>query len=166
MVLLAGAVACAEEPGRGNTILFASGADLQSMNPLVTLHPLAKQVQRYALLTTLVRYDADLSPQPYLASSWHWSDDRRTLTFTIHGQLMWDDGTPTTAADVVWTLNAARDPRASYPRSSDLANVTEVEAGSDTTVTVTEKFAWFVAAGELTCQFSVNAPDVSASPVI
>ena len=137
MVLLVGVVACAEGPERGNTILFASGADLQSMNPLVTVHPLAKQVQRYALLTTLVRYDAGLSPQPYLASSWQWSDDRRTLTFTLHAQLMWDDGTPTTATDVAWTLNAARDPRASYPRSSDLASVTKVEVGSDTTVTVT-----------------------------
>ncbi len=137
MVLVAGVVGCAEDPERGNTILFASGADLQSMNPLVTVHPLAKQVQRYALLTTLVRYDADLSLQPYLASSWRWSDDRRTLSFTIHARLMWDDGTPTTATDVVWTLNAARDPRASYPRLSELASITEVEAGSDTTVTVT-----------------------------
>jgi peptide/nickel transport system substrate-binding protein len=137
MVLVVGAVACAEQPERGNTILFASGADLQSMNPLVTVHPLAKQVQRYALLTTLVRYDADLSLQPYLASSWHWSDDRHALTFTLHPHLMWDDGTPTTATDVAWTLNAARDPRASYPRSSDLVSITQVEIGSDTTVTIT-----------------------------
>lgn len=137
MVLLAGAVACSEVPERGNTILFASGADLQSMNPLVTVHPLAKQVQRYALLTTLVRYDADLSLQPYLASSWQWSDDHRALTFTIYAPLLWDDGTLTTAIDVAWTLNAARDPLAGYPRWSDLASVTKIEVGSDSTVTVT-----------------------------
>ena len=52
---------------RGATVLFASGADLQSINPLLTLHPLARQVQRYVLLTTLARYDSALTPQPYLA---------------------------------------------------------------------------------------------------
>jgi len=30
---------------RGGTIIFASGADLQSANPLLTTHPLARQVQ-------------------------------------------------------------------------------------------------------------------------
>ena len=30
---------------RGRTVIYASGADLQSINPLVTVHPLAKQVQ-------------------------------------------------------------------------------------------------------------------------
>lgn len=135
--MLAGAVACSEGPERGNTILFASGADLQSMNPLVTVHPLAKQVQRYALLTTLVRYDAELVPQPYLASRWHWSDDHRVLTFTLNAPLLWDDGTPTTATDVAWTLNAARDPRTGYPRLSDLEIVTQVQVSTDTTVVVT-----------------------------
>ncbi len=50
--------------------MFASGADLQSINPLLTTHPLARQVQRYVLLTTLARYDSALAPQPYLARDW------------------------------------------------------------------------------------------------
>ena len=54
-------------------MLFASGADLQSINPLLTIHPLARQVQRYLLLTTLARYDSALVPRPYLARSWEWS---------------------------------------------------------------------------------------------
>jgi hypothetical protein len=49
---------------RGATVLFASGADLQSINPLLTIHPLARQVQRYLLLTTLARYDSALVPRP------------------------------------------------------------------------------------------------------
>ena len=39
-------------------------ADLQSINPLLTQHPLARQVQRYVLLTTLARYDSALAPTP------------------------------------------------------------------------------------------------------
>ena len=121
---------------RGATILFASGADLQSINPLVTIHPLAKQVQRYMLLTTLARYDSALAPQPYLARTWQWSADRTTLTFILYPGLPWSDGRPTVARDVTWTLEAARDPATGYPRLSDLAAVASVQAIDDTTVSV------------------------------
>jgi peptide/nickel transport system substrate-binding protein len=119
---------------RGDTVLFASGADLQSINPLVTLHPLARQVQRYVLLTTLARYDSALTPQPYLARSWAWSSDGRTLTLRLARGLRWHDGVPTTAADVRWTLSAARDPVVGYPRAAELAALGPVDAPDDSTV--------------------------------
>jgi peptide/nickel transport system substrate-binding protein len=124
-----------EASRRGPTILFASGADLQSINPLLTVHPLARQVQRYVFLMTLARYDSTLVPQPYLAKTWRWSDDR-TLTFTLRTDVRWHDGTPTTARDVAWTLNAARDPATGYPRLTDLAGVSAVTALNDSTVAV------------------------------
>ena len=125
------------QPGaarRGATVLFASGADLQSMNPLVTLHPLARQVQRYVLLTTLARYDSALTPRPYLARGWDWSPDRRTLVLHLVTGLRWHDGVPTTARDVRWTLDAARDPAVGYPRSAELAGLERIEAPDDSTV--------------------------------
>ena len=73
-------------------MLFASGADLQSINPLLTVHPLARQVQRYVLLTTLARYDSSMTPQPYLARSWRWSQDHRTLTLELQTGVHWHDG--------------------------------------------------------------------------
>ena len=75
---------------------MASGADLQSMNPLLTTHPFAKQIQRYALLTTLVRYDRNLRKSPYLASRWSWSADSTQLTFVLRRNLRWTDGVRTT----------------------------------------------------------------------
>jgi peptide/nickel transport system substrate-binding protein len=119
---------------RGATVLFASGADLQSMNPLVTLHPLARQVQRYVLLTTLARYDSALVPEPYLARAWAWSGDRRTLTFHLQTGVPWNDGAPTTSRDVRWTLDAARDPAVGYPRAAELAAIERVDAPDDSTV--------------------------------
>ena len=65
----------------GATVLYASGADLPSINPLLTSHPLARQVQRYVLLTTSCATTC-AEPQPYLARRWTWSADRRQLTFT------------------------------------------------------------------------------------
>jgi len=127
--------ACGDEAvRRGATVLFASGADLQSINPLLTLHPLARQVQRYVLLTTLARYDSLLVPRPYLARSWRWSDGGRALTFRLRTDVRWHDGAATTARDVVWTLQAARDPVTGYPRYTDLQAVTSVAALDDSTV--------------------------------
>src|SRR5213083_1183816 len=127
--------ACGDEAAhRGATVLFASGADLQSISPLLTMHSLARQVQRYVLLTTLARYDSLLVAQPYLARSWRWSVDRRVLTFQLRTDVRWHDGTPTTARDVVWTLQAARDPATGYPRLNELQAVTSVAALDDSTV--------------------------------
>ena len=126
--------ACGPAPDRGATVLYASGADLQSINPLLTIHPLARQVQRYVLLTTLARYDSALVPRPYLARGWVWSADRKSLTCNLATGVRWHDGTPTTARDVRWTLDAARDPIVGYPRLADLADLREVSAPDDSTV--------------------------------
>jgi len=133
-LLLLLACACRASEGHGRTVLFASGADLQSINPLFTIHPLAKQVQRYVLLTTLARYDSSLTPQPYLARAWRWSDRGRTLTLALRGDVRWHDDRPTTARDVAWTLDAARDPVTGYPRRGDLADLAAVRAADDSTV--------------------------------
>lgn len=127
--------ACQPEAARrGATVLYASGADLQSINPLLTQHPLARQVQRYVLLTTLARYDSALTPEPYLARTWTWGDGRRRLAFALQPGVRWHDGVPTTARDVAWTLSMARDPAAGYPRLSDLASLDSVSAPDDSTV--------------------------------
>jgi len=136
LAILAFAAACAGAPRAADTVVIASGADLESANPLVTIHPLAKQVQRYALFVTLARYDTLLAPVPYYARAWRFSPDRRALTFSLATSLRWDDGEPTTARDVAFTLDAARDPATGFPRASDLAGVTTVAAGNDSTVTV------------------------------
>jgi len=121
---------------RGRTVVFTSGAELQSVNPLLTTHALAKQVERYVLLTTLARYDSALVPRPYLARAWVWSADRKSLVFRLQRGVRWHDGTPTTARDVVWTLSAARDPATGYARTSDFADVAFVNDPNDSTVVI------------------------------
>src|SRR2546429_7622953 len=109
--LLAGATlaACGGQAARrGRTVVYASGADLQSVNPLVTVHPLAKQVERYVLLTTLARYDSTLAPRPYLARQWTWSPDRRMVVLRLQAGVALHHGGPTPARGVARTLNAPR----------------------------------------------------------
>lgn len=131
-----GALACGKQTPPAHTVVIASGADLRTVNPLLTVHPLAKQVERYVLLLTLARYDAALVPQPYLARTWRWAPDRRALTFTLVRDVPWSDGRPTLARDVAWTLNAARDSATGYPRLDDLASIAFVSDLNDSTVEV------------------------------
>lgn len=113
---------------------MASGADLESANPLVTVHPLSRQVQRFALFVTLLRYDSLLTLQPYYAQRWMVSPDSLSLTLFLSPKLAWHDGTPTSARDAAFTLLAAKDPATGFPRASDLAALDTAIAEDDTTL--------------------------------
>jgi peptide/nickel transport system substrate-binding protein len=71
---------------------------------------------------------------PWLASSYAWSDDNKVLTFTLQKGVKWNDGTPFTAADVVYTFNLLK----KYP-ALDLNTIWTVlssvtQSGDDTVV--------------------------------
>ena len=132
--LLASLAACVAPQRPADTVVYASGTDLESGNPLVTVHGLSRQIQRYALFVTLARYDSALTPAPYAARDWSWSADRRVLTLHLVPGLRWHDGQMTTASDVAFTLDAARDPATGYARAADLATVAAVEAPDDSTI--------------------------------
>jgi peptide/nickel transport system substrate-binding protein len=132
--LLLIASACGGPQRTPGVVVMASGADLESANPLVTLHPLSRQVQRYALFVTLTRYDSALNHQPYLGRRWQWRDSGRVLTMEIVRDLHWHDGALTTARDVAFTFLAARDPATGYPRASELASLDTAIATSDSTL--------------------------------
>jgi len=129
-------IACWNAERPPDTVVYASGTDLESGNPLVTIHPLSRQIQRFVLYVTLAKYDDKLQPTPYAATSWSWSPDRRDLTLHLANGLQWQDGVPTTAHDVAYTLEAARDPATGYLRSADLAGVDTVLARDDQTVEI------------------------------
>jgi peptide/nickel transport system substrate-binding protein len=117
-----------------DTVVYASGADLESANPLVTSHPLARQVQRYALFVTLARLDSALQPVPYLAQRWGWSDGGRRLSMHLFSGLRWHDGVAVTAHDAVFTIEAARDPAIGFPRAAELSGLVAAFAPDDSTL--------------------------------
>jgi len=131
-----GLVASCAPSRPADVVVYASGTDLESGNPLVTIHGLSRQIQRYALFVTLAQYDSSLAPTPYAARRWVWSADRTDLTFHLVADLRWHDGRPTTARDVAFTLDAARDPATGYWRAADLASIDTVRVHDDTTLDV------------------------------
>jgi len=116
---------CTPRDADRSTVLYASGADLQSINPLVAVHPFAKQVQNHVLFLTLAGRDSALQPVPRLGS-WKWNEARTALRVHLRRDVHWHDGPLTTADDVVWTLERARDPAVAYPRASELRDLAAV----------------------------------------
>ncbi len=120
---------------RHTAVVYASGADLQSINPLIAVHLLAKAVQKHVLFLTLASYDSTFQPVPRLAD-WSWDNRRTALTFELRGDVSWHDGVPTRARDVVWTIEMAMDTRVAYPRARDLADIVAVRRVDSLTVRV------------------------------
>lgn len=128
--------ACSAAGRDPSTVTLASGSDLESANPLVTIHPMSRQIQRHAIFVTLARHDESLATTPYAARAWSWSADRRTLTFHLVPGLVWSDGTHTTAGDAAWTIDAARDRATGYPRAAELNAVRSATATDDSTLVI------------------------------
>jgi peptide/nickel transport system substrate-binding protein len=131
---LSSSLGCIAPQRPDDVLVVASGADLESANPLVTTHTLARQIQRYALFVTLTRYDSALVHQPYLARRWSWRNGGRTLELLLTPELRWHDGPPTTARDAAFTLLAAKDPATGFPRAAELASLDTAVARDDTTL--------------------------------
>lgn len=103
----------------GGTLVVGSIGDIaQGMNALVSAEYASTQHQYFVNLMTLLNYDENLDPQPYLAESWEVSDDQTAITFHVRRDVYWHDGEPTTARDVAFTYLRVTDPRTAFPNPS------------------------------------------------
>lgn len=85
---------------------------------------------------SLLAWDADLNVIPALAESWETPDDT-TYVFALRTDVVFHDGTPMTAKDVVYSINQALNPPEPGVKVPYLDNVAAVEAVDDHTVKVT-----------------------------
>ena len=101
----------AEATLRGGQLIGSIRADPRTFNKFVAREAVVELV---AMLTQgrLVRIDrATFELEPWLAESWDVSADGTTYTFHLRQGVRWSDGEPFTAADVVFSFDAAFDPR-------------------------------------------------------
>jgi len=89
---------------------------LTGVSDLVSLDPAkASNQQDFTVVGILygglVRLDEKLLVAPSLAEEWSVSDDSMTYTFTLRDGIVFSDGSPITADDVVWSFNHALDPK-------------------------------------------------------
>lgn len=125
------------ERPRGGTLTVRLGGDPASLNPWLARRDPATRAIAGLLFNGLTRLDNRLQPQPDLAERWEVSPDGLALTFHLRADVVWHDGAPFTAEDVVWsyrTLGAfpADTPTLAHIRES----VASVEAVEPVTSTV------------------------------
>ncbi len=112
---------------------------------------------------------------PDLATAWKWSDDGRTLTFTLHDGVKWHDGKPFSSADVKCTWDMLTGKRETAmrknPRKSWYFNLAEVTTNGDNEVSFHLKEPEPSFLGMLAGGFSpvypchVSAPQMRTHPI-
>ena len=81
----------------------------------------------------MVRLNKNFEILPAGALSWDPSADGKTWTFKLDPELMWSDGNPVTADDVVFTFQYQADPIHAWDFTwfwSDIVNFDEAVAGT------------------------------------
>jgi peptide/nickel transport system substrate-binding protein len=69
----------------------------------------------------------ELNFEPVLASGWDLSEDGKTLTYHLRRDVVWEDGTPTTAEDVAFTFDLISNPKVPFPDRSQLRGIEACE---------------------------------------
>jgi peptide/nickel transport system substrate-binding protein len=95
--------------------VVGGSADVATMNPAATTEILAADLQKHVLLMTLLRNDATMQPQPYLAESWELNADSTQIVFHLRRDVRWHDGRSTTARDVAFTFERLKEPSTAFP---------------------------------------------------
>ena len=99
------------EAQRGGQIVGSSRSQPRSFNRLMVRDQTTDTVSML-LQGRLVRINrATFEVEPWLAEKWDASADGLTYTFHLRPNLTWSDGAPFSSADVLFSLEAAVDPR-------------------------------------------------------
>ncbi len=109
-VLLAAACGGPVGKDQGRVLYRRLEGEPQTLNPLVaTSDP--ENVVIALMQRNLLDYDEKLNLVPGLAEEVSASPDHLVFTVRLRPDARWEDGTPVTSADVVFTLNALMDPK-------------------------------------------------------
>lgn len=81
--------------------------------------------------------DTELRSTPQLAESWNIADDRMSMTVDLRRDVLWHDGTPLTARDVVFTVQAYQNPDNASTEVRRVAFIQTVTAETDFRVRMT-----------------------------
>lgn len=132
-ILVSAALAVAAAVPAHAGLRYAEATGPSTLNPfLVRDMPSLRAVE--------LLYEGLVSPpeagevKPLLAESWEVSPDGTSVTFRLKRGVTWHDGKPFTSRDVVFTVQAGKDPRTPTALRSQFQAFSRVEAVGDHTV--------------------------------
>ena len=104
---LAGGATAADAPKSGGTLVIGSTQVPRHLNGAVQ-SGIATALPSTQLFASLLRYDAEWKPHPYLAQSWELAPDGKSLTLHLRKDAVFHDGKPVTSADVAFSVMAVK----------------------------------------------------------
>ncbi|MDO8584051.1 MAG: ABC transporter substrate-binding protein [bacterium] len=119
-------------PAHGGTFTEAVIGSPKLINPLyASLNDVDRDLTAL-VYSGLFRFDERLSPVLDLAQTATWSNDQKTLDIVLKKNVLFHDGTPLTADDVVFTFEAVQDPAWRSPLASQYRGVKTVRVDDQT----------------------------------
>jgi peptide/nickel transport system substrate-binding protein len=113
------------DPGAGNggTIVESNiGDDPATFNPVISNDATSSTVTTNFYPSIIAADPVTLEPAPNvaggMAAGWEYDETGTILTISLRQDIFWSDGTPITAADYLWSVNATRSGLTSSPRTS------------------------------------------------
>ena len=130
-------------PRQGGTAVVAEQSDISLAHPLFFEGGVDEGLMDIMFMS-LTRGDWKdgrlhylLSDQSPMALAWNYEytgPDSASLRYRMRSGLKWSDGQPITAHDVVWTYQAAADPKTASSQSYMPEQIDSVKAENDSTV--------------------------------
>jgi peptide/nickel transport system substrate-binding protein len=125
-------LARAQGVNKGGTVVIGSTQVPRHLNPTVQ-SGIATAVPGTQIFVSLVRYDADWKPHPYLAKSWELSPDGLSMKVQIVENAKFHDGKPITSEDVKFSIETVKK---YHPFKAMYAPVTAVETPDEHTAII------------------------------
>ncbi|WP_438397351.1 ABC transporter substrate-binding protein [Caballeronia sp. DA-9] len=135
-----GASAIAQEkPRRGGHLVvgLSSGQTTDSLDPALSTAEVIENVLAQVTEQLVIVAPNGKELQPMLAESWTHSDDLKTWNFKLRPGVLFHNGKPMTAKDVVYSLNRHRGPKSKSGAASTLASIVDIQAVSEREIVVT-----------------------------
>lgn len=138
---MAGGALAQDAPVSGGTLVVARPADIFTFDPYNTQDDYSIFTE-LTLYERLVRLTPDgLGVEPELATSWTVAPDGLTADFTLREGVLFSDGSPLTADDVVFSLTRAIDQTGSWGFLFSPVKSVEAVDASTVRLTMSEPFA-------------------------
>lgn len=147
----------AVSPVSGGTLHVSLQADPTTLDPTQAgLTAIWKVIEH--VYDTLVRVDPTLAAIPGLAESWDISDDATVYTFHLREGVVFHDGTPLTADDVLFSYTRVLDPATAAVNAANFLSVKGAAAFNSGEATTLEGI---VVLDPATIQITLEEPDAS-----
>ena len=134
------------QPSTGGIYSEGLVGSLGRLNPLLDWNNPTDRDVDSLIFSGLIKFDSRGIPQPDLAESWGTTPDGTVYNFTLRSNAVWQDGTPVTSDDVIFTIDLIKS-SSFFPQDiKDLWNQITVTKLNDQNLkfTLPEPFAPFL----------------------